>query len=82
MPKPITTEMLYAMTPAQRDTLQKNALGRDTPAAHAVLELLSQGDLMRRSKPTSPVARKAAGPRRSANVSSGKPVKAIHGRQA
>ena len=82
MPKPITSEMLHAMTPAQRDTLQKNALGRDTPAAHAILELLSQGDLMSRPKSTSPVGHKRAGTRTPAKVSSPKPFKAVHGRQA
>ena len=81
MPKPITSEMLHAMTPAQRETLQKNALGRDTPAAHASLELLSQDDLMGRPKPIASTARKGTGPRKPASVAARKPVKAVHGRQ-
>ena len=50
MAKPITAEMLHAMSLEQRKTLQKNALSLGTPAAQAVLELLSQDDLLGRPK--------------------------------
>ena len=81
MPKPITSEMLHAMTLAERKTLHQNALGRDTPAAHAVLDLLSRDNLMSRPEPAKPAARRAVAPRRSADTAARKPVKAVHGRQ-
>ena len=48
MAKPITLEMVEAMSLDQRKTLQANASKRDTQAAKDILELLSQGDLMSR----------------------------------
>ena len=89
MPKPITLEMLHAMTPDQRKTLHRNASSRDTPAAHEILQLLSQDDLMARPKPVAAAPRKTA-PRKTASAKTAsaktadarKPVKAVHGRQA
>ena len=82
MPKPITSEMLHAMSLAERKTLHRNALGRDTPAAHAVLDLLSRDNLMSRPEPAKPAARKVVASRKSAGTAARKPVKAVHGRQA
>ena len=42
MPKPITIEMIDAMSPEERKNLNENAMTRETPAAKAILELLSQ----------------------------------------
>ena len=50
MPKPITAEMLHAMSLDQRKNLHRNALSLDTPAAHEILEMLSQDDLMGKPK--------------------------------
>lgn len=50
MPKPITVEMLTAMSPDERKTLHRNASALDTPAARQVLDLLSKDDLMERPK--------------------------------
>ena len=82
MPKPITSDMLHAMTLAERKSLHQNALGRDTPAAHAVLDLLSRDNLMSRPEPAKPAARRTAAPRKSAGTATRKPVKAVHGRRA
>lgn len=88
MPKPITLEMLHAMDPEQRKNLHRNASGLDTPAARAVLELLSQDDLM--GKPKAPP--KAAAPRKTkarttpakprAAKAAAEPKAAVYGRQA
>lgn len=48
MAKPITVEMIEAMTLDQRKTLHANAKNRDTPAAKDLIALLSEGDLMTR----------------------------------
>ena len=89
MPKPITVEMLEAMSLDQRKTLHRNALGLDTPAARDVIELLSHGDLLgapkstARKAPAKPAAarktRAAAKPKAKAAP---KPVQAVYGRQA
>ena len=81
MPKPITSDMLHAMTLAERKMLHQNALGRDTPAAHAVLDLLSRDNLMSPPAPAKPAVRRVAAPRMSAGAVARKPIKAVHGRQ-
>lgn len=82
--KPITVEMIEAMDADQRKTLYKNALARDTDAARAVLEILSQHDLM--AKPKAPAKAPATRkPRTSASKPKGaatKPIKAVYGRQS
>ena len=90
MAKPITVEMLQAMSLEQRKTLQKNAISLGTPAAKAVLELLSQDDLLGRPKPI--VVPRAKRPTTSATkptkaktsraTLAAKSIKAVHGRQA
>ena len=54
MAKPITLEMVEAMSLDQRKTLHANASKRDTQAAKDILELLAQDDLM--SRPPTKVA--------------------------
>ena len=83
MPKTITSEMVHAMSLDQRKTLYQNALGRDTPAAHAVLEILSQDDMMSRPKPAAAPGKsgKVAAPRKAKAAQDRKPIKAVHGRQ-
>ena len=85
MPKPITVEMLQAMSLDQRKILQRNALGLGTPAAQAVLLLLSQGDLMERPKPAASAAttRRKAAPKKAKSTAEveTKPVKAVYGRR-
>ena len=89
MPKPITLEMLQAMSPDQLKTLHANAMGLDTPAARDVLLLLTNEDLVGRPKP--PAVKKAPSARRKVNgskppanvkVAAVKPVQAKHGRQS
>ncbi len=90
MPKPITAEMLHAMSLDQRKTLHRNAMALDTPAAREVLELLAQDDLMgRRKPPVSPAAAKKAGAasarkrvKSEADQAKPKPIKVVFGRQA
>ena len=91
MAKPITAEMLHAMSLEQRKTLQKNALTLGTPAAQAVLELLSQDDLLGRPKaivvPRAPKkaatgAPKTPKPKVAKAAAAPKSIKAVHGRQA
>ena len=82
MPKPITSEMLHAMTLAERKTLHQNALGRDTPAAHAILDLLSRDNLMAPPQSAKPAARKTIPRIKDAGTAVRKPTKAVHGRQS
>ena len=91
MAKPITSEMLHAMSLEQRKTLQKNALGLGTPAAQAVLELLSQDDLLgipnaivvqRGTKRATTGAAKTPKPKAVKAAPAPKSIKAVHGRQA
>ena len=42
MPKPITLEMIEAMSADQRKTLHENAMKRDTVASREVLDLLAK----------------------------------------
>lgn len=81
MPKPITIEMLEAMSTDQRKTLYRNAIALDTPAAKEVIELLSTNDLMAKT-PTSagsPAVKKTkAAPKKAVAK---KNVTAKHGRQ-
>ena len=51
MAKPITREMLEAMSLDQRKTLLKNAQQRDTTAAKDVIAMLEDGDLLTRAPP-------------------------------
>ncbi|HXQ47266.1 MAG TPA: hypothetical protein VN806_11665 [Caulobacteraceae bacterium] len=48
MPKPFTVEQLKAMTMAQRYALYENALKQGTPAAKAVIAMLTQYQLLGR----------------------------------
>ncbi len=86
MPKPITVEMLHAMSLDQRKNLHRNALSLDTPAAHEILELLSQDDLMGKpkaaAKPATARKKSAAAPKKAKVAAEAKPTKAVHGRRA
>ena len=69
MPKPITFEMIEAMSVDQRKTLHENAMKRDTAASRDVLDLLSK------IVPKSPAATsKAKAPTKKAAAPKKKPA--------
>ena len=79
MPKPITVEMLQAMSPDERKTLHRNASARDTQAARDIIELLSHEDVAGPPKvKATPAPRKKAAPKSAAAP---KPRTASFGRQ-
>jgi hypothetical protein len=80
MPKPITIEMLEAMSTDQRKTLYRNAVALDTDAAKDVIELLSQNDLMAKPAAVGVAAKKKA-KATPAKAAAKKSVTAKHGRQ-
>ena len=91
MAKPITAEMLHAMSLEQRKTLHKNALSLGTPAAQAVIELLSQDELLGKpkaivvpkgTKKVATGAPKVTKPKVPKAAAAPKSIKAVHGRQA
>lgn len=74
MAKPITREMIEAMTLDQRKTLKANALSRDTQAAKDLVELLSQDDLMTKATLVPPDAVVPPKPKKMRPVAKPEPV--------
>ena len=83
MPKPITFEMLQAMSPDQRKILHRNASALDSQAARDVIELLAHDDLMGPPKvaPTASPRKKAPAKPKAAPKAAPKPKTASFGRQ-